>query len=298
MKQFLFCAVTFFAINQAAWAFSPGFDNHYQIKSKTGKCLDVVGSSKDNHAKIQAYGCHGGSNQRWYFVGEGNNYRILSLGSHRCLDLDRSRMYQKNVLLQQYGCHGGLNQQWYLETLDDGSVRIHAAGSKQCLDIGANNLVQQYPCHFGNNQKWEISDPQRVGPSTNAGDLKMLDWCYSLDTYNGHITFYPIISNAGPNRWASSKEGKIVYAIVLNSFVKQVESRIAPYPFMLTPDSTRKLEGHSVDFSPNNLYSVEDFTLYHDDDSADTNNFLPGLAAKYDGKEFLGTGQLRHKQCR
>jgi ricin-type beta-trefoil lectin protein len=71
--------------------------------------LDVSGGSTANGAKvIQWYG-HGGGNQRWNFVDQGNGTSaIVNQNSGKCLTTDGVAGHQ----LYQFTCVGNATQQW------------------------------------------------------------------------------------------------------------------------------------------------------------------------------------------
>lgn len=298
MKIFIHIAVIFAAFSHMAYGFTPGFETHYEVKSKTGKCLDVAGSNKNNNAIIQVYNCTGRTNQRWYFTAiASTTYSITSLNSDRCLDINSHKVNQKGIPVLQWGCHHGSNQLWLLEQQGDGSHLIRSVASNFCLDInGTNNTVQQYPCHGGENQKWYITDPKEIDSHFQSGDLQILDWCYSYDS--DVITIYPIIRNAGDKKWFSKQEGTISFSVrFAPSIHHNKHTKIPSYPHMvLTPDSTNRLTGTKLLKGNELAMGFSGFELDHPDDSNKTNNRID--VREYEIYKRVRDGELAKKKCR
>jgi hypothetical protein len=79
-----------------------------------------VGSQSGNGANIAQYTWNGGNNQRWRVEQAGRGFfRIASLASNKCIDLDNSGS-DDGVNVQQWECHGRENQQWRIEVLGNG----------------------------------------------------------------------------------------------------------------------------------------------------------------------------------
>jgi dienelactone hydrolase len=121
------------------------------VNQNSGKCLDIADASFADHAKIQQFHCHGGTNQRWVL---GQRGEIISKLSGKCLDVvDASTADQARV--QQFGCHGGANQLWRVTSAGE----IVNQNSGKCLDIPSADTadqvqLQQFTCHQGLNQRW------------------------------------------------------------------------------------------------------------------------------------------------
>lgn len=283
---------------------------HYQIRSKhSGKCLDLKGHNKENYAEIQQFDCHGGANQRWYqelHTKEYDPFRfnlpgyIVSLTSHRCLDVNSRRVYESRVPIQQYGCHGGDNQRWLFEWKEDRYYSIISKQSGKCLDVWGgsrenNAIIQQFDCHGGDNQLWEISDPKPIQSISNKSDLMALDWCYVKED-SGYITFYPIIANVGQETWMSTKEG--IYRMGVDSTGSFLYENPQPlsYPELwLPPNREKKLKkGIPIVFDDDSDYSFS-WMFTHDDDLNPHNNTHAGIVAT--GREFRSGGNMTHKEC-
>lgn len=138
--------------------FRPGA--YYRIVAKhSGKVLDV-NLGKGNQANVVQHGWHGGDNQRWKFVSEGNGYyRIVAKHSGRVLDVVWKELgNQANVVQNDW--HSGDNQRWKIEGLGDGYYRILAKHSGKALDVnmgkGDQANVVQHAWHGGENQRWKF----------------------------------------------------------------------------------------------------------------------------------------------
>lgn len=92
-------------------------------RASSNKVLDVAGASTRDGANIAQYFWNGGANQRWKLEPrDGGFFRLVSVGSGKCADLDTSRDAQRdgaNIL--QWSCHDKPNQQWRIEVRGSGS---------------------------------------------------------------------------------------------------------------------------------------------------------------------------------
>lgn len=118
----------------------------------SNKCLDVVGASTSNGARIQQWDCSGSRQQRWKMQPVGNgDYYIVNVNSNKCLDVtDGSR--SDGAPLQQWSCNESRQQRFYIY---DGE-RIEPTHSWKCLDVvggpGATTngaRIQQWTCYDG-----------------------------------------------------------------------------------------------------------------------------------------------------
>ncbi|HEX8347858.1 MAG TPA: RICIN domain-containing protein [Actinoplanes sp.] len=76
----------------------------------TGRCLEIAGWSTADGAAAVTFGCHHGTNQRWWVTRRGDGYyEIRNESGGRCLDARTTRDW---IGLYQWGCHGGGEQQW------------------------------------------------------------------------------------------------------------------------------------------------------------------------------------------
>jgi hypothetical protein len=131
------------------------------VNKHSGKALDVAGWSVSDHAIIQQYTFHGGDNQRWTLVPDGDGYyQLVAMHSGKCLDVAGSNL-EDGAKIQLYTCHGGNNQKWALIADGHDHFEIVAKHSGKCLDVAASSTsdrasIQQYTRHGGANQKWKL----------------------------------------------------------------------------------------------------------------------------------------------
>jgi len=82
-----------------------------EIRTFDGKCLDIPGSNTANGVLITTYTCHGGKNQRWDVLSDG---QIKSrLQGNKCIDVPYSNP-SNGTRITTYTCHGGANQKWII----------------------------------------------------------------------------------------------------------------------------------------------------------------------------------------
>lgn len=72
-----------------------------------GKCLDVAGLNQQDGARVIAYTCNGGENQRWDVSGG----MIRSRMNGKCLDVSGERFEQGTPVIM-WRCHGSRNQRF------------------------------------------------------------------------------------------------------------------------------------------------------------------------------------------
>jgi hypothetical protein len=128
------------------------FTNAYSSRCLDADTLTING----NGTKVQLWDCSGGSNQSWYFPGDGT---IRNGWSGRCLDADSSGGGGNGSRIQLWDCLGNGNQAWTM--LGDGTIRNWQYG--RCLDasmqsIGGNGTAMQlWDCLGTANQRWHMS---------------------------------------------------------------------------------------------------------------------------------------------
>ncbi|MFG2041463.1 RICIN domain-containing protein [Dactylosporangium sp. NPDC048998] len=86
------------------------------INAADNRCLDVNGASKDNGAELVIWDCHGGANQLWRPVRDGDGYRLVSLNSGRCIGIDSGNP-APGAVARQWDCDGSTNQRWQFQQL-------------------------------------------------------------------------------------------------------------------------------------------------------------------------------------
>ncbi|MEJ2858563.1 MULTISPECIES: ThuA domain-containing protein [unclassified Saccharothrix] len=119
-----------------------------QIRSASGKCVDVSGNSSADGARIQLWSCHTGTNQQWTVDGS----TLKALG--KCMDAAGTG---DGSAVRLWTCNGGANQRWTANT--NGSL-VNAASNK-CLDANGGSSADGtqlivWSCHGGTNQRWTL----------------------------------------------------------------------------------------------------------------------------------------------
>ncbi len=123
----------------------------------SGRCLDVLGESRDRGTPLAIYDCHGRANQRFTYpaVGETGEIRVYGAeGGALCLDAQGGSDADGTPVLT-WSCHGGANQRWTRTAAGE----FRGIGGK-CLDVvgaGTANLtgVWLWTCYGGANQRWD-----------------------------------------------------------------------------------------------------------------------------------------------
>ncbi|WP_117207980.1 PQQ-dependent sugar dehydrogenase [Allorhizocola rhizosphaerae] len=118
-----------------------------QIRSSSGKCVDVSGASSADGTKIHLWTCNSGTNQQWTIGADGT---IRSLG--KCMTANGTA---DGALVQLWACNGGTNQQWTSGA--DGTIRALS----RCLDANGGSSADGtqliiWTCHGGTNQRWTL----------------------------------------------------------------------------------------------------------------------------------------------
>jgi Ricin-type beta-trefoil lectin domain-like/Zc3h12a-like Ribonuclease NYN domain len=134
--------------------------NYHIINENSGKSLDVAGWNIENGATIHQWSLHGGDNQKWNFIDDGEGfYEIIARHSGLCLD-DAQNSTEDGGIIHQYTRHFGDNQKWKLENSDDGCTFIISKIGRLCLDatreIEDGTSIILWSKHGGINQKWRI----------------------------------------------------------------------------------------------------------------------------------------------
>ena len=133
------------------------------VDGNSGRCLDVLGESREPGAGLIVYDCHGGANQRFSYPAAGQTGEIrvyAGEGTPLCVDAWGAGT-ENGTRLVVWTCHGGANQQWTRTA--DGEFRGVQSG--RCVDVlGARteNLtdVWLWDCFGGApNQRWDARAP-------------------------------------------------------------------------------------------------------------------------------------------
>jgi hypothetical protein len=130
-----------------------------QVKA-SGLCLDVGRIPSGEGAPIRQYPCHGGDNQKFRLISEGNDfYRVVNVYSGLCLDI-KDASDASGARLQQYRCHGGGNQQFRFNA-DGGYYQMKVRDSGKCVEAEQTYplpeaRVQQATCRDTPEQRFKV----------------------------------------------------------------------------------------------------------------------------------------------
>jgi hypothetical protein len=102
------------ALNQLWEVIDQGKGEYSIINRASGRGLDVADRSTADGANIQQYRFANAPNQRWRLEEAGSYYRIVSVSSRKCLDVDAAHVAENGANVQQWSCGGAANQQWRL----------------------------------------------------------------------------------------------------------------------------------------------------------------------------------------
>lgn len=173
-------------------------DGVYVIKvAHSGQCIDVSGSSKENSAKVQQWGCNGSGAQSFQVTSVGDDYvKIVNTNSGKALDVKDISTAAGTALLQ-YDYWGGQNQQFRIEAAGDGRFKITARHSGQALDIwqssqSAGAALVQWPSNDGPNQRFtfERKGGLAAPPATWKEHWFEHNELLSLVDYNDDVALY------------------------------------------------------------------------------------------------------------
>lgn len=183
-----------------------------EIKSSSGKCLDVDSGSTKDFARIQFYECNGTPAQRFKIVDyPGGYFSIANVKSGKCLDA-KGGSSAAGIPFVQYTCSGsiGHNQQFKSGSKKNFVVRhsglcLNAEGGGK---VNRSNLLQ-IRCNGGGNQRFAIKSIKSGGtnppPSNNGwklvwkdeftgkGDIDRSKWNYEVwkpGTVNNELQNY------------------------------------------------------------------------------------------------------------
>jgi hypothetical protein len=125
----------------------------------TGTCVDGKGYDSRNRTAQQAYSCHGGRNQGFWYD---PTYRSLhvQLSHDRCLDVQDGVAAGRAVNI--YNCHGGANQQWMFV----GNQVKPAGNSGLCLafDTASRPRLRLAACGTDARQQWSFESRNFANP--------------------------------------------------------------------------------------------------------------------------------------
>lgn len=137
----------------------------------SGLCVEVVGSSTANGAKLQQAACDGASNQKFQIRDRGNGqHELVGSASGKCLDV-KDRSTANGAAIQQWSCSGTSNQLWTVIDKGNSQYQLKSVLSGKCLDVAGVSLasgaaLQQWSCGGGKNQLFALKTVSPDGSLT------------------------------------------------------------------------------------------------------------------------------------
>ncbi|MER7466817.1 RICIN domain-containing protein [Streptomyces sp. NPDC097981] len=129
-----------------------------QIRNaNSGKCLEIVNSSKDDSAPAQQWSCGAQAGAKWEFrpTATAGVYQIVNVNSGKCLEIVNSNK-DNGARAQQYTCHDIPTMLWTIKQAGSTvSLNISNVNSGKTLEISNSSKDNGAPA-----QQWEhSSDP-------------------------------------------------------------------------------------------------------------------------------------------
>jgi alpha-L-fucosidase 2 len=131
------------------------------VNHKSGKVLDVSGSSTANGGSVIQYAWSGSANQQWKLLPDyDGSYRLSNVNSGRVLD-DPGSSTTSGTALDQWADTNSPNQWWKLVPAStSGYYRLVNVKSGLCADVKDGSTsdgakVIQWPANGGSNQEWQ-----------------------------------------------------------------------------------------------------------------------------------------------
>ncbi len=127
-------------------------DGTYSLKnSKSGKCVEVPGTSAAAGVQLQQNGCSGGTAQRFKLTHVANGYYTIANATTGLALHVQNFLVGDNAAIQQNEAHGGDNELFTLVSYGGGYL-VKPMHSYKCLDIVGGStangaLLQQYTCN-------------------------------------------------------------------------------------------------------------------------------------------------------
>lgn len=141
-----------------------GLSGNYRLNAQNapGMCLDV-NASGGSGSQVQIWGCHGGNNQSFNFVAQGNGFYQIqpSYNSGLCLDVYNAGT-SPGTSVGLWSCNGGSHQKW---SIVGGGANVYELAPQHApqlrLDVynnGTSNGTQTvvWTANGANNQKWAL----------------------------------------------------------------------------------------------------------------------------------------------
>jgi probable HAF family extracellular repeat protein len=134
------------------------------VDRNSGRCLDVLGASRELGTPLVIYDCLNGENQRFAIPAVGQTGEVRVYGD-RCLDAEAAGTGNGTRLIV-WECYGGANQQW---TRTAGG-ELRGVQSGKCVDVQGVQTANLTPvwlwdCLSAPNQSWEARATPPAGPA-------------------------------------------------------------------------------------------------------------------------------------
>ncbi|WNZ10792.1 glycosyl hydrolase family 95 catalytic domain-containing protein [Streptomyces sp. 11x1] len=131
------------------------------VNRKSGKVMDVSGSSTADGAAVIQYRSSGGANQQWKLLPDHDgSFRLSNVNSGKVLDVPGGST-SNGTALDQRSDAGGTHQWWKLvPAATSGHYRLVNIKSGLCADVQSGSTadgakVIQWPANGGSNQEWQ-----------------------------------------------------------------------------------------------------------------------------------------------
>ncbi|MFD9378475.1 RICIN domain-containing protein [Streptomyces sp. NPDC059999] len=153
-----------FAVGSNAWPSPVPVPAGGQIRNvNSGKCLEIVNSSKDNGAVAQQWTCGAQAGAKWEYrpTATAGLYQIVNVNSGKCLEIVNSSK-ENGARAQQYTCYDIPTMQWTIKQAGNTvSLDISNVNSGKTLEISNSSPDNGAPA-----QQWGHSgDPAYAGQS-------------------------------------------------------------------------------------------------------------------------------------
>ena len=147
------------------WYFEKDSDGYDKIKSKqSGKCLDIIGISSEDGAKIQLWSDTDGDNQKWKLTRQsddiisGGEYKLTSKRSNKAMEVENDSS-DSGALIEQWDNDSARNQSWILKEVEAGYYTITSKNSGKVVDVRNRDTddgttIYQWDYLTQDNQLW------------------------------------------------------------------------------------------------------------------------------------------------
>ncbi|MDQ0809087.1 hypothetical protein QFZ63_000801 [Streptomyces sp. B3I7] len=169
--------------------------------STIGRCLDVVGNSSANDAKLELYDCNGVGGQKWVRQADGS---LRNPQSGRCLDAPNGAT-GNGTRLQIHDCNGSAAQKFSVNA----GAPVAGPGGK-CVDVAADDTgvngtaVQLWDC-----QTWAV-DQHWYHASDSS--LRTLGRCLDIEgngtANDAKLELYDC-NGVGGQKWVQQADGSL-----------------------------------------------------------------------------------------